>query len=191
MRLRATQNPLDVFELEQRPTRNLTVKVWGAISHFGVGPLVRYEETMDKFKYRRVLRDHLFQAFPFLEGAGDMEIEHPDLGPFFKFQEDNSSVHKANILEEWKEENGVLNLTWPSNSPDINIIENVWAYIEDRLHETKRTLRTPNDTWARTQEIWNNIDLNFILNLYNSLPRRMIELKQLKGGPIPYEIIYI
>ena len=166
--------------------RDLTIKVWGAVSYLGVGPLIRYEGTMEKVKYLETLKAHLFQEFPFLEDAEHMETERPSLGPFFKFQEDNSKVHKANIVTDWKKENGIPVLKWPSNSPDLSIIENVWAYIEDRLYQIKDTLRTPDDTWARTLEIWHSIDRNFILNLYNSLPERMIELKNMKGSPIPY-----
>jgi len=141
---------------------------------------------MDMYKYRDTLQAHLLQAYPFLEGATAMEIDYPDRGLFFKFQEDNSPAHKGQIATSWKEENGVPVLDWPANSPDLSLIENVWAYIEDRLSQIKSSLRTPDDTWARTREIWDGIDRNFILNLYNTLPDRMRELKREKGGPILY-----
>lgn len=115
-----------------------------------------------------------------------MEVEDPSFGPFFQFMDDNSKVHRAIIVNFWKAQKGILSLEWPSASPDINIIENLWAYIEDRLYQVRETLKTPDDTWARTLEIWHSIDRDFINKLYRSLPDRMAALKENKGGPIPF-----
>jgi len=34
---------------------------------------------------------------------------------------------------EWKEQPGIVTLDWPSQSPDANPIENVWAYLKHKL----------------------------------------------------------
>lgn len=66
IRLRRSQDPLRVVVPGQAVQRDLTIKVWGAISFLGVGPLVRYEGTMDSPKYLETLEGHLLQAYPFL-----------------------------------------------------------------------------------------------------------------------------
>lgn len=186
MRVKRGQNPLEVVGPGGGLQKKLTIKVWGAISSRGVGPLIQYQESMRKKKYLTLLKGHLLQNYPDLENGLDIE-EDPD-PPYLplSFMDDNASCHRAHIVTNWKDKKRLKVLDWPSNSPDINIIENVWARVEDRLYDIKGTLKTSQDTWDRTVEIWNNIELDFIVNLYNSLPNRMKELKKMKGGAIHY-----
>ena len=62
--------------------------------------------------------------------------------------------------------------------PDLNVIENLWAYV-------KRQLRTMTVTWENLEdtilEIWNNILTEIIENLYDSIPRRLEECIKRKG----------
>ena len=44
-----------------------------------------------------------------------------------KLQQDNAPAHNSILSKTWFSENGLEILeNWPPNSPDINIIENVW-----------------------------------------------------------------
>lgn len=75
----------------------------------------------------------------------------PGSGPFI-FMDDNSSVHKAGIAGIWKDEKGIKSLNWPSKSPDLNILENIRAYLCNELYKRKKRLHTRTDVWVATQE---------------------------------------
>ena len=48
-------------------------------------------------------------------------------------QEDNDPKHQSKVCTEWKETSGIKQLKWSSCWPDANPIENVWAYMKQRL----------------------------------------------------------
>ena len=184
VRFKEGQKLVDIIPLREGTKKFITIKVWGAISSLGPGPLVRYEETMKGIKYRGILIRHLFQNYPMLESSRMEEEDQEDQVPAWAFVQDNASSHTAKIVQDWINENEVNSVVWPANSPDLNIIENVWAYVQDKLYEVQEEIASPDETWQRTQEIWNNIPLTYIENLYLDLPIRIRELKKNKGGPL-------
>ena len=55
-------------------------------------------------------------------------------------QEDNDPKHRSRLYTEWKREKCIVTLDWPSQLPDANPIENVWAYIRQKLRGKVFTL---------------------------------------------------
>lgn len=52
--------------------------------------------------------------------------------------QDNSRIHTAKIVKEWLINHSIRYIEWPSNSPDINIFENVWKMISDIVYSSKQ-----------------------------------------------------
>ena len=53
-----------------------------------------------------------------------------------KLQQDNASVHISILSKTWFSENGLEILeNWPPNSPDVNIIKNLWSLPRKRVSQ--------------------------------------------------------
>ncbi|GFY28029.1 transposable element Tcb2 transposase [Trichonephila clavipes] len=127
--------------------------------------------------YRSILTDHL----------------HPMLQTLFPgerrvFQDDNAPVHTSRCVQTWLHEHDdeVEHLTWCPQSPDLNIIEPLWGYLENKVRVRFPPPRTLFELETVLHEEWVQIPMNFVQDLYFSIPRRMEAVIQAKGGPTPY-----
>ena len=75
-------------------------------------------------------------------------------------------------------------MDWPSNSPDLNPIENLWAIIKRNVE-----LRRPKNLSELEHflgEEWRNIPNSLLISLVNSMPQRCREVIENNGERISY-----
>ena len=58
-------------------------------------------------------------------------------------------------------------MEWPPQSPDLNIIEAVWDYLDRKKLEKQPT--TAEVLWDVLRDAWNNIPSNFLHKLQDSI----------------------
>lgn len=160
----------------EEPLEEMSINVWGYIRYDGVVEIFRFEDTMKQDKYIGMLENHIDDALK------PMRNQRTPLN----FMQDNASYHKANDVIKWLRENVQNFITWPSQSPDLSPMENVWAALKNELWNRREHIRSPNDVWRLSREIVRNFTLAFIHSLYNSLPERMESVIKNKGNRINY-----
>ena len=69
----------------------------------------------------------------------------------------------------------------PPCSPDLNLIENVFGIMVERMSSEK--LDTVDKLVHAIQRTWNNLTRSDILNLYSSWRHRLAAVRVAAGGP--------
>ena len=97
--------------------------------------MVAIDGNMNTDKYISVLDDNLWLVV----------VSHFSDRPWM-FQEDNAPCHVSLRAIQWKEENGIRTLLWPPQSPELNIIENVWKVLKIQVQKRLREIKNANET---------------------------------------------
>lgn len=107
-------------------------------------------------------------------------------------QQDNDPTHKAahEVVQKWNKFNipkvKVL-IGWPPNSPDLNLIENFWAYIEQRVSQIKcHTFQQFAKCVKAEVKSTSPSRLSYLCKLYDSMPKRLANVIENQGGKSGY-----
>ena len=73
---------------------------------------------------------------------------------------------------------------WPPQSPDINAIENMWSILKTCVFQFNIT--SSDDLWNATLKAWNDIPIETIYTLYESIPRRLKAVVKAMGHHSKY-----
>ena len=100
------------------------------------------------------------------------------------FQQDNAKPPKAKVVQDWLAEQDFEVMNWPSRSPDLSWIENLWAYVSRRL--SQRTDLTADNFEEAVKNEWANIPDDVHYNTVESIYRRLRACIKNNGGSTKY-----
>ena len=158
------------------------VNIWAAITNRGVLAYHLYDSTMNSTLYLKILRHSLLSAARKRFGT-----RHA-----WRFQQDNAPYHKERRVKKymqtpsWKK---IRVLDWPPYSPDLNIIENFWALLQQRVAvqepHNKDDIKTA-ITLAITQMNKEEPKTKYFHKLFLSFPTRCAAVEAAGGLPVDH-----
>ncbi|CAG8579165.1 2814_t:CDS:2 [Scutellospora calospora] len=159
------RNTLKYWYKGSRPVRRIPkdrtkLKAWGGFWVKGKSSLYCFKGIMNAEFYVNIIKKHL-----------------PE-------QQDNDSKHTSRLATAFIKKNVPVLLDWPSNSPDINPIENLWSVVKQNVE--KRMPKDLSELERYMIEEWNKIPNSFLANLVGSMRRRCELLIEKDGEHISY-----
>lgn len=100
--------------------------------------------------------------------------------------EDGAPVHTAPINRLAGLRQRFKYLDHPPSSPDLNPIENIWAYLKQLWANTTPRPTSLDGRFEKLQELWRQIPQSVIDKCVDSMEQRMKEVRKRNGWPIKY-----
>ena len=162
--------PIQPKHCIEHRTFNRKILVWGCITPEGPASLRVLKGTMDSQQYIKTIGDHIL---PFRDH-------------FAAFQQDNAPCHKSRIVTQFLTESDIQTIPWPSRSPDLNPIENIWHILKQKVSLADSS--SVAELQSAIETVWyNDLDIkNACRAVYQSMENRIRACIKNKGGYIPH-----
>lgn len=168
----------------EKKNSSVRLHVWGGISRCGTLQLRFFAGKLNAQRYQNEILEH---AIP--EARKMFETHHIR---HWTFQQDGASFHSAKTTIQWLDKNKISHISggkqarikWPANSPDLSVIENLWAIIKDRIYRTKPQSRQELEQAILAQ--WQLVDDALLKSLFDSMEDRLKECIEKRGGHTGY-----
>ena len=150
-----------------------SLMLWGCVSYKGPGNLVKIEGKLNAQGFQEILQNNLQDS-----------ARNLSMGRNWILQQDNDPKHTAKSVQAWFKQKKIKVLEWPSQSPDLNIIEAVWGDLKRAVH-TRRPANLA-ELEAFCHEEWAKIPAERIQRLIGSYSKRLSAVIDAKGGNTKY-----
>jgi len=153
------------------PKDRTKIKAWGGFYIGGKSSLFCFTEIMNAEFYIGILREHI------------PEVKEM-LGDEFRWQQDNDLKHTSHRAMAFLRSQVPEIIDWPSYSPDLNPIENLWGIVKRNVER-----RMPKNLGELEQfmvEEWNKIPDSTLKYLVGSMRNRCREVLETNGETISY-----
>ncbi|CAF1272738.1 unnamed protein product [Rotaria magnacalcarata] len=148
--------------------------IWASFGWGGISSICFVDGRMNAKGYREVLNKHLI-------GIGSCMC-----GSDWIFQQDNAPIHRAKVNLTWFKSQKVNVLPWPSLSPALNPIENLCGILARKVYAGGKQFRTKEQLKTTIIKSWEEISIEQLHALVESIPERIFEVIKLNGAKTKY-----
>ena len=156
-----------------------SILCWGTISYEGTSMLGCIFGTVKADVYFKMLKRRLLRNLAALSPKSKKGAHMERL----IYQHDGASSRTVKDVMDYFKEKDIEVLEWPPKSPDLNLIENIWAELKRRL---KRSYERREDLVEDIYNCWNSISVDFVQKIYMSMNDRILAVIAAEGGPTKY-----
>ena len=146
-----------------------SLMIYGAFGFGYKSHLVFVDTSINSIIYKRnIIQSGMIDHMNHVKGRGN-----------WIFMQDGARCHTSRETIRWLEHQCLFIRKWPSNSPDLNPIENFWACMKEAV--AKFQPKTINELRSVILDVWESFDQNSIDNLVASFYQRLILVIQHNG----------
>ena len=153
------------------PKDRSKIFAWGGFCVKGKTSLFCFRRIMDGKYYTEILEKHIPEIRSMLRDE-------------WRLQQDNDPKHTSRVAQEFLNSNVPEVMDWPSNSPDLNPIENLWVIVKRNVEKCRP--KNLSELESFLGEKWDNIPNSLLISLVDSMPRCCNELIEKNGERISY-----
>lgn len=164
--------------MSKRQSGGGSIMIWAGFSVYGKTKLHFITERMNSIKYIRLLEES------FVPYLATLEEEN---GDNILFQQDNAPIHVSKKTRKWMTSQEIRTLEWPSKSPDLNPIENLWGIMSREVYENgRKEFHSKEELKKAIIKCWDEIPNSTLKLLAHSMHDRCLHVIRNGGAKIEY-----
>jgi hypothetical protein len=148
----------------------IKVNVWGYFLSKGFGRIVCFKQNLNADYMCKIYQYGLLSTARKQFGLDSM---------LWKLQENNDPKHASEIATSRRRNEGIEKIDWPSMSPDLAPIENVWQLLKMKLRNKNFT--TYESLVSAIKREWKTLRQELSIKLAHSMKNRISEVVESNG----------
>lgn len=159
------------LQRQRRQQHGGGIMYWGMVLPNGLIYLRKMDGYVNSQKYMFLLENY---AVPIMK----LNME-----PGFHFVQDNCPCHVSKITKQFLSAQDFDLLDWPANSPDLNLMENIWRMLSNLVYSEGQPQNKDelNIRIVKAVHTINSEKRTVVLNLYHTYRQRLVNVLNCKG----------